>query len=196
MNDIQPLKRRLIIVAVLVLFGVGIWCFFKYHETSIRGEALGIALRPLVDKQDTEQSRVARAIFDNYVEIRSNAMKWSGIYWTFTFLAAIFSAVAGLILKVETIVKNDSTKKDYAVVLSIAAALLISISTSGDFQRKWQANRIAAAELERTGYELLEKSGADPHKYYGSIAQILHTRNVVIVGTMGQPQSDAKVDTD
>jgi hypothetical protein len=191
MDNPQSLNRTWIVAAMVCVIGIAMWWFFKNHETSLRGEALGIALRPLLDKQDTEQSQVARAILDNYVEIRFNALRWSGIYWGFTFLAAIFSASAGLILKFETVVKNESAKKDLAVVLSVAAALLISISTSGDFQRKWQANRIAAAELERTGYELLEKNGADPRKYYASIAQILHTRNVGIVGSMGERKPDA-----
>jgi len=71
-------------------------------------------------------------------------------------------------------------------LFSVTAAVLITISTSGDFQRKWQANRIAAAELERTGYELLEKDAADPRAYFSSIAQILHNRHVAIVGSMEQ----------
>ena len=82
-----------------------------------------------------------------------------------TFAAAVLSALAALVLKLETLVKSDGAKKDLAALLSVAAALSITISTSGDFQRKWQANRIAAAELEHTGYEFLEKEGADARSY-------------------------------
>ena len=64
----------------------------------------------------------------------------------------------------------------------MAAALLITISTSGDFQRKWQANRIAAAELERTGYEFLEKDGADARSYLAAVGPILLRRHLAIVG--------------
>ena len=35
------------------------------------------------------------------------------------------------------------------------AALLITLSTTGDFQRKWQANRLAAAAMENVAYELV-----------------------------------------
>jgi hypothetical protein len=59
--------------------------------------------------------------------------------------------------KLESILRNEAIKKDVAA--AVAAAILITISTSGDFQRKWQANRTAAAELERIGYDFLEKSG-------------------------------------
>ena len=121
---------------------------------------------------------MARAIRDNYLETRSNAARWSGIYWGFTFAAAALSALAGLILKFETIIRNDGIKKDIAAAFCIGAALLITISTSGDFQRKWQANRIAAAELERAGYELLEKDGADARSYLGAVGHILFRRHM------------------
>ncbi len=105
---------------------------------------------------------MARVIWDNYREARANASRWSGVYWGLTFAAAVLSALAALVLKLETFVKSEGTKKDLAALLSVAAALMITISTSGDFQRKWQANRIAAAELERTGYEFLEKEWRRP----------------------------------
>jgi hypothetical protein len=157
-----------------------------------RGEALAEALTPLITQESTDQSVVAKAILENYIETRSNASRWSGVYWGFTFLAATFSALAGLILKFETFLKNAETKKDVAALLSVGAALLITISTSGDFQRKWQANRIAAAELERTGYELLENKNADPRTYFSAIGNILHKRNLTIVGNVEQPQSANK----
>lgn len=179
------LQVLLAVVTVLAL-GTSAWWFVEYRNILSRGEALGVALQPLIDKQNTDQSLVARAILDNYLETRSNATRWSGTYWGFTFLAAALSALAGLILKFEAFVKNEGIKKDIAALFSVTAALLITISTSGDFQRKWQANRIAAAELERIGYELLEKNAADPRKYFASIAQILHNRHVAVIGSMEQ----------
>jgi hypothetical protein len=184
--------RALLAVVVASCIGTAAWWYFEERGTWPRGEALGVALRPLIDKQNTDQSLVARAILDNYLETRSNAANWSGVYWGFTFLAAALSALAGLILKFEAFVKNDAIKKDIAALFSVAAALLITISTSGDFQRKWQANRIAAAELERTGYELLEKNAADPRTYFASVAQILHNRNVAIVGSIEQRKPAAE----
>lgn len=166
--------RALLAIVIVSALGIAVWWFFEDRGAWPRGEALGVALRLLIDKQNTDQSLVARAILDNYLETRSNASRWSGIYWGFTFLAASLSALAGIILKFETFVKNEGMKKDIAAMFSVAAALLITISTSGDFQRKWQSNRIAAAELERTGYELLEKNVADPRTYFSSVAQILH----------------------
>jgi len=154
-----------------------------------RGSAFAAAMQPLLEQQNLDQSLVARAILDNYNETRSNAAKWSGVYWGFTFLAAIFSALAGVILKFESVLKNAEAKKDVAALLSVSAALLITISTSGDFQRKWQANRVAASELERTGYHLLENKTAEPRKYFAAIGNILHKRNLAVAGNVEQQES-------
>lgn len=178
--------QALLAVVIVVALGVSVWCFFEYRDNWPRGEALEVALQSLIDKKNTDQSLVARAIRDNYLETRSNASRWSGIYWGFTFLAATLSALAGLILKLESFVKNEGVKKDIAALFAVAAALLITISTSGDFQRKWQANRVAAAELERIGYEMLGKNATDARAYLASVAQILHNRHVAIVGSMEQ----------
>ncbi|MDB5800975.1 MAG: hypothetical protein JWL63_1914 [Rhodocyclales bacterium] len=181
--------RVLICVLVLACCVAGTWYFLQDREAWPRGEALGAALRPLVEGKNSEQALVARAIWDNYLETRSNASRWSSVYWGFTFTAAVLSALAALILKLETIIKNEGAKKDLAAMLSIVAALLITISTSGDFQRKWQANRIAAAELERTGYEFLEKDGANARAYLAVVGQSLLRRQMAIVGSSEHQQS-------
>jgi hypothetical protein len=182
----RPLIHWLIGALMLGIVVAGVWAFIADRETWPRGEALGIALRPLIDGKDAEQATVARAIWENYLETRSNASRWSGAYWTFTFTAAILSAMAALVIKLETFIKNEGAKKDLAATLSIAAALLVTISTSGDFQRKWQANRTAAAELERTGYEFLETNGADARSYLAAVGQSLLRRHMTIIGTSDQ----------
>lgn len=157
-----------------------------------RTDALSASLQPLLNEQKGDQFQIASAILTNYEETRSNAARWSGVYWGFTFLAAIFSALAGFILKVESVFKNNQErKKDIAAFLSVAAALLITISTGGDFQRKWQANRIAASELEQIGYKFLENKTAEPLNYYSTIGDILHKRNLAIVGNVDKAQSNS-----
>jgi len=182
----------LLIVVVLIAAG---WWLFQDRDNWPRGEALGEALRPIVEGKNPDQALVARVIWDNYLETRANAARWSGVYWGLTFAAAVLSALAALVLKLETFVHSEGAKKDLAALLSVAAALMITISTSGDFQRKWQANRIAAAELERTGYEFLEKDGADARSYLAAVGPILLRRHLAIVGGSEQrkaPQEAAK----
>jgi len=175
------------LLLLCALVGAIVW-FIRSRDEWPRGEALQTALIPLIVKTNTDQSLVAGVILGNYREARTNASRWSGIYWTFTFAAAALSALAGLILKLETIT-NERMKKDVAAVLAVSAALLITISTGGDFQRKWQANRIAAAELERTGYEFLEKDEAASRSYLAPVGQILHRRHMAIVGGTEQEKS-------
>jgi len=178
---------RLVVAGlVLCVLLAGTWWFLADRDTWPRGEALQVALRPLVDKQNSDQSLVAQAILNNYLETRANASRWSGIYWGCTFVAAALSALAALILKLETVIQNEGAKKDLAALFAVVAALLITISTSGDFQRKWQANRIAAAELEKTGYDFLEKDTVEARSYLASVGQILLKRHMAIVGSTEQ----------
>ena len=185
MNEVSKGSRPLrVIVAIglaAALIGGAWWCF-EQRDGWQRGEALSFAMQSVIDGPQQDQSFVARIIVANYHETRSNASRWSGIYWGFTFFAAIFSAMAALVLKMETIIHNESAKKDIAALLSVAAALMVTISTSGDFQRKWQANRVAAAELERTGYSFLENNGAEPRSYLASVGDILLRRSLAIAG--------------
>lgn len=175
--------RVLVVVGLVAALMAGAWWCYEQRDTWKRGEALTTAMTTVINGQPrTDQSLVAGIILDSYRETRSNAARWSGIYWGFTFFAAIFSALAALVLKVETIIRNEAAKKDIAALLSVMAALLVTVSTSGDFQRKWQANRVAAAELERAGYRFLENSGAEPRSYLAAVGDILLRRSLAISG--------------
>jgi len=177
----NPLRVVVVVGFIAALIGGAWWCL-EYRESGQRGEALGFAMQSVIAGPEKDQSMVARIILGNYHETRSNAARWSGIYWGFTFFAAIFSALAALVLKVETMIRNEAAKKDIAALLSVMAALLVTVSTSGDFQRKWQANRVAAAELERAGYRFLENNGAEPRAYLASVGDILLRRSLAIAG--------------
>ncbi len=183
----------IVLLAIALAFAsTAAWWHFVEDGSSTRGEALDDALRGVIQGENTDEALVAKAILTNYHETRLNAARWSGVYWGSTFIAAALSALAGLVLKLESVLKNEALKKDVAAALAVTAAILITISTSGDFQRKWQANRIAAAELERLGYEFLEKNGKNPRSYLAGVGKILMTRNTSIVG--GAEQSKTSVE--
>ena len=167
-----------VVVLIVVLVAV-LWWNFADQGTASRGMALTSSLGNVAKQGDPDKALVARIIQENYQETRINAARWSGVYWGATFFAAIFSAIAALVLKLESIGKNDAVKKDVAATLSVVAALLVTVSTSGEFQKKWQANRAAAAELERTGYQFLEHDGANARTYLAQVGEIL--RSVICV---------------
>lgn len=183
--------RGILYVVLLAALAAGAWLYFNDRETWPRGQALGDALGPIMTGEDKDRALVAKAIWENYQETRANASRWSGVYWGFTFTAAVLSALAALVLKFETIVRNEGVKKDLAATLSIVAALLVTVSTSGDFQRKWQANRMAAAELERTGYEFLARNDAQPRTYLAKVGDSLMRRHMAIVGGSEQKEAEA-----
>ncbi|NGY06330.1 DUF4231 domain-containing protein [Solimonas terrae] len=191
--NVRPRQTLLLVLAPCIVVA-GWLCF---HNNWPRGEALGIALQTAIAQGDADKSLVARLIWSNYVETRADASRWSGIYWGFTFTAALFSALAALILKFETLLKNEAAKKDVAAILSVAAALLITVSTSGDFHQKWQANRVAAAQLEQIGYQFLSADGAEPRRYLPAVGRVLLVRSVAIAGADApKPEPDAAVPAD
>lgn len=174
------MNKCLVAIIVLALLAVGI--YLSMHNTQLRGEPVQTLLAPIIDGKDPDQALAARALRDNYLETRSIAALWSGLYWGFAWISAILGALAGLILKFESIIKDEKVKKDVAAFLAVTAALLVTISTSGDFQRKWQANRMAAADLERDAYEFLKNNGAMPRSYLGKVGETLHKRHISILG--------------
>jgi len=181
-NGIRLSKSVIRILVLVPIVAIISWWVVEAYDLWPRGQALKDALSPMISEEKTDQSIVAKAILTNYTEIRGNASRWSGIYWGCTFIAALFSALAGLILKLESIPIEDKPRKDVSATLAVTAAILITISTSGDFQRKWQANRIAAAELERAGYAFLESGGEEPRSFHATIGKTLHKRHMAIVG--------------
>jgi hypothetical protein len=183
----------IVVIGVVIAFA---WWVLEHRESKLRSEALALALQSAIGGIDKDQTLVANIILSNYFETRFNAALWSGVYWGSTFAAALFSALAALVLKVETLIRNEAAKKDLAAGFAVLAALLVTVSTSGDFQRKWQANRVAAAELENTGYRFLENNGLAPRTYLAAVGDILLRRQLAIAGGSQKPpakrEGDAK----
>jgi hypothetical protein len=197
MNDVaQPAGKRRASgaksIAIWLLF-VGLLCATLYFAVvpffeellSHRSQALMDALASIGSGQ---RAPLASAIKKNFVEIRSAAVHWSAVNWTFTFGAAICSALAGLVIKLESpaFKAREAQRKDAAAILAMIAALLMSISTAGAFHDKWSANRQAAAHVERLGYEFIAAGDdVDVDKFWGQLGEILETRNMAISG--GEP---------
>ncbi|MGV3570370.1 MAG: hypothetical protein ACO1PB_07200 [Ramlibacter sp.] len=147
---------------------------------SLQGDALLQVLHERIATSTGDQKAVGNAILQNFIETRKIASNWSGLYWGFAWVSAALSALAGVILKIESFA-NEKAKKDVAALFAVTAAILITVSTGGEFQRKWQANRIASAEIEYLGYEFV--SGvSDPKGHFSKLREILLRRHQSIVG--------------
>lgn len=183
--------RACVITGSLVLAVVLVIGYFVLTDVELRGAALESTLQPIAHGKDPDASVVAKAILGNHRETRQIAALWSGLYWGFSWLAAILSVLAGVVLKLESVdAKHDKIKKDIAAILSVSAALLVTISTGGDFQRKWHANRTAAAEIERIGYELVQHKGANARNYLADVRDSLQRRHAAILGNDQRKSAD------
>ena len=185
MKNALTWSRTLKVFLMVVVLGA-IIAIAGYYITDpyiwSRSGALQKALLAMKSDQQSEQTFVAAAILESFLETRRDAAMWSGVYWGCTFAAALFSVLAATTLKLGTFSEKAELKKDLSAAFSMIATLLITISTSGDFQTKWQANRIAAARLEIVGYKFLESNGKQARSYFGKVGDILLSRNMAIVG--------------
>jgi hypothetical protein len=185
-------KWQRITIALLLAAAVTAILFGLRESQSLpRGATVG---KIAAMQSGVEQKQIAEVILTNYEEYRGNTVRWSAIYFTCLFLSAAFSAFAGFVLKVKIFAKLGVAKEDLAALLAMLAALLVTLSTAGDFQRKWQSNRIAAAETEALAYDLLKAplSDVDREAMIASLKEISLNRNHGIVGDK-TPPSLAKI---
>jgi hypothetical protein len=139
-------------------------------------------------RPDTKQ--LGAVIIKTYREFRGNTVRWSAAYFGCLFGSAFLSAMAALILKLELLGDRPKLKNDLAASLATVAALLVTLSTTGDFQRKWHANRVAAAAMENLAYELARPSAAtNLDEILTRIQEINRMRNQGIVGELGERES-------
>jgi len=131
---------------------------------------------------------VKKKIEADYREFRAAAKFWSGVYHSFQFGSAILSAVGALVLKTGVFECVES-RNNAGAILATAAALSITLLTTGRFKDKWEANRIAAFAVRDLGYEI-EKVGAKTDDILAALQRIGLTRNNAIVGL--SPPTDLK----
>ena len=176
----MKLSARLIILiaAILALASVAL-----VLPQVMAPESRGVALHDLPQLYSSENKLIGEIVIATYKEYRANAARWSGVYFGCLFGAAFLSALASLIIKLELLQAWPGLRNDLAATFAMLAALLITLSTTGDFQRKWHANRTAAAAMENLAYRIvIVKGGADLDAVIAEIQAINEVRNSGIVG--------------
>jgi len=103
------------------------------------------------------------------------------VYFGCTFGAAVLSAAAGVILKLDSLSKRPTLQKDLAATFAACAALLITLSTTGSFEAKWRANRLAASDMEAVIYKLAQ-SPVDNAAILTEMSAINRRQNESIAG--------------
>lgn len=190
----MPQSSRLnavVLVSLVVALSVAIF-YFSQSEGHLRGDTMKEMLAPYTQGKDSDKATVSRLIVGNYTETRQIAALWSGLYWGFTWAAAVLGALSGLILKLESFIPDEKIKKDIAAVFTVTAAIMITVSTGGEFQRKWQANRFAAATIEQIGYDFLAVRGENAITLVPRISEALKQRHMAILGKQEPEQTRDK----
>ena len=176
---VARVQYMLFFLLVIVLFGVGSFLMTQADDKPYRGQAM--AELPAFLPENSKD--LGQLVLSNYHEYRANTMRWSFAYYTCIFGAAALSSCAALILKLDKLNKHPSFRNDLAAISATLAALLITLSTVGDFQQKWQANRMAASSMENLAYDLLKEGPAHERlQILSRIQEINRLRNLEITG--------------
>jgi len=183
-------KRRIVIILSLVLASIVVVTLVVRSVND--AQPRGAAMEDLPKLFPPESRELGLVVIKTYHEYRGNAVRWSAAYFGCVFGSALFSALAGLLLKLEVLGSWPRLRNDLAASLAVLAALLVTLSTTGDFQRKWQANRIAAASMENLAYEML-RSSASHDAVVGQIQTINDARNKGIVGEQAESRSNESI---
>lgn len=143
----------------------------------------GAALESLPGLFPPEARALGQIVLSSQREYRANAVRWSAVYFGCVFGSALFSALAALLLKLDVLGAWPRLRNDLAAGFATLAALLVTLSTSGNFQAKWQANRLAASAMENLAYELIRPhSSVSLDEVVARIQAVNAARNEGIVG--------------
>lgn len=179
-----------IAITVAIVVVVGLRCFSAQLLSS---DSRGVAMVDLPKLYPPENKALGEIVIKTYREYRANTARWSFVYFTCIFGSAVLSAMAALILKLELLQAWPRLRNDAAATSAVVAALLITLSTTGDFQRKWHANRMAAAGMENLAYALA--TSKTPEQLDGIIAEIRAINDARNRGIVGEAPAAAKPST-
>lgn len=174
----------ILIVAGIVIAGMAIAYVVERQPNR------GVAMEDLADQFQPETKQMGGVIVKNYREYRGNTVMWSAAYFGCLFGSALLSAMSALLLKLELLGDRPKLRNDLAASLATVAALLVTLSTTGDFQRKWNANRMAAAAMENLAYDLVRPAAAtNLDAILTRIQGVNDMRNRGIVGELSAGES-------
>jgi len=134
----------------------------------------------------------SKIVTGKYKEYGRNTLLWSCAYHGALCLAALLSAAGGIILKLESILKDrDALRKDIAALCAGLAALLLTLSATTDANRKWQSNRVAEYATENLLYEMATTSPTDAKQLYKRLEEIVVRQNEGILGSDSKPANES-----
>lgn len=169
----------IVVVLVLVALLVGKSSIFAWSASD---SAVVEVLRERAPHMNEAQKGAALLVASIFDEYRNVARMWSAVYNGCVLGASALGLLAALVLKLESAPQLAKEKKDAAAALASIGAILAALSSSGDFQMKWQANRSAVAEVERIAVSLLAPTPPDLAAVYAELGSIAEDRHLKLIG--------------
>lgn len=183
-------RWRLGLVLLIILVAVPLAGWLIWNNL---GQTRGVALGHIVGQTPAPLAGLAELVYGAYHEYRANAVRWSFVYFGCLFGSAFLSALAGVILKLESFGRNEKRQRDLAALSAALAALLITLTSVGAFEQKWRANRHAADALESLSFELLKPDAQSRQaRILADVQRIVTERGnqVLTVTAPAQPPAD------
>jgi hypothetical protein len=109
---------------------------------------------------------------------------WSLLYHGSAFGAATLSAAAALVLQLQSIEIQKTSRTDLATALAAISSLIAVISASGAFAVKWRANRITKGTLEQIQIDLMA-SDCNLAEVREKLKKMKQVHDAAIVGEAG-----------
>ena len=153
------MKTWMIFIAVPVLFALAIILlrrrWLRSPNRNAKSDAVNL-IPEMVQDWPPPASDLAKLLIGNSSEYSRNAFWWSFAYFGSVVGSAVLSAMAALTLKL-TFITNADARADTAAICATLAALFVTLSTAGDFKRKWQGCRSAEVGVQNLAYKLFSE---------------------------------------
>ncbi|HBL31087.1 MAG TPA: hypothetical protein DD490_30030 [Acidobacteria bacterium] len=108
--------------------------------------------------EDTRRSKwrgdLVALITQQESRFRTGKARWNFWYYSSMYGAVLFSASSALVLKLEMEWLKGDGQTDAAALLATLAAILGTVSSTGNFERRWRSSRQARATMQKLQADL------------------------------------------
>lgn len=169
----NPRSKKLLIGSV-VLLTAALLALWKFKNQAPPSKDVSVPL-----------ANVAETVWQKREDYRKNTACWSLAFHGSFLAAALLSVTSSLILKLESVDERrlrEKLRKDIAAGCAGLAALLLTVSGTMNFNRKWETNRVAAYQTENLYYEISSASSNDLQRIYRRLQEIVARQNEGVLG--------------
>lgn len=101
-----------------------------------------------IEMHEKWRLELQRSIRDQEERFRTGKRRWNLWYYTSMYGAVLLSALSALVLKIGSTQIKGERQSDVAALLATFAAILGTVSSVGNFERRWSASRQARTEMQ------------------------------------------------